>query len=170
MYGTEVRTYSNGAADVQSDGYDGTDGIANASWLHHDSGSSTPTSAGSYTEADMFAKLGVAADSSDYFKVKEIITLLLTKGVTPRGKKAQKCKQVALTCSADEVQAFRAKKEAETLAAAKQPERDPGQLTLGDAVKRLRAHCTHDWVRELPPGPRDNGEYRDVCRLCNAER
>ena len=36
------------------------------------SGSTTPTSAGSYTEAEMVATLGVAADSSDYFKVKEI--------------------------------------------------------------------------------------------------
>ena len=51
------------------------------------SGSSTPTSAGSYTEAEMVAKLGVAADSSDYFKVKEISELLRSKGVTPRGKK-----------------------------------------------------------------------------------
>ncbi len=68
------------------------------------------------------------------------------------------------------MQAFRAKKEAETLAAAKKQKRDPGQLTLEDAVKRLRAHCTHDWVRTFPSGPRDNGEYRDVCRLCNATR
>ena len=44
------------------------------------SGSSTPTSAGSYTERELVAKLGVAADSSDYFKVKEINALLLTKG------------------------------------------------------------------------------------------
>ena len=48
---------------------------------------------GSYTEAEMLAKLGVAAGSSDYFKVKEINALLLTKGVKARGKKAQKCKQ-----------------------------------------------------------------------------
>ena len=138
------------------------------------SGSSTPTgsvtSAGSYMEADMVAMLGVAADSSDYFKVKEINALLLEKGVTPRGRKAQKCKQLALTCSADEVQAFRAKKEAEALAAAKKQKRDPGQLILEDVVRRMRAQCTHDWVREFPPGSRDNGEYCDVCRLCNATR
>ena len=52
------------------------------------------------------AKLGVAADSSDYFKVKEINALLLTTGVKPYGKKARKCKQVALVCTAAEVQAF----------------------------------------------------------------
>ena len=38
------------------------------------------------------------------------------------------------------------------------------------APPQVRAHCTHDWVREFPPGPRDNGGYRDVCRLCNATR
>ena len=89
----------------------------------------------------------------------------LRRGVKPRGKKAQKCKQVALACSADEVQAFRAKKEADVLS-----KRPPEQLTLVESVKRMRAHCTHDWVREFPSGPRDNGEYRDICRLCNAER
>ena len=136
------------------------------------SGSATPTSAGSYTEAEMVATLGVAADCSDYFKVKEINTLLLEKGVKPRGKKAQKCKQVALVCTADEVQAFRQAKEAEALAAlvAKKQKREPGQLTINATVKRMRARCTHDFVRVLPSGPRDNGEYRDVCRLCNAER
>ena len=100
------------------------------------SGSTTPTSAGSYTEAEMVAKLGVAADSSDYFKVKEINALLLEQEVKSRGKKAQKCKQLALACSADEVQAFRAEKEAEALTAAKK--RDAGQLTLQDAFKRVR--------------------------------
>ena len=102
------------------------------------SGSSTPSSAGSYTEQELVAKLGVAADSSDYFKVKEINALLLTKGVKPRGKKAQKCKQLALACSADEVQAFRAEKEAEALAAVRAKKRDAGQLSLEDAFKRVR--------------------------------
>ena len=97
------------------------------------SGSSTPTSAGSYTEAEMVAKLGVAADCSDYFKVKEISELLRSKDVKPRGKKAQKCKQVALVCTEDEVRAFRQAKEAEALgalAAAKKQKREPGQLTI----------------------------------------
>ena len=136
------------------------------------SGSTTPTSSTSYSEADLCEKLTVAADSADYFKVKEINALLRAKGVTPQGKKAQKCKQLALTCSADEVRAFRAEKEAALLAEmrAKLSKRPPEQLTLVESVKRLRAHCTHDWVREFPPGPRDNGEYRDICRLCNAER
>ena len=91
----------------------------------------------------------------------------------PQGKKAQKCKQVALVCTADEVQAFRQAKEAEALealAAAKKQKREPGQLTIKETVKRMRARCTHDWVREFPSGPRDNGEYHDVCRLCNAAR
>ena len=133
------------------------------------SGSTTPTSAGSYTEAEMVAKLGVAADSSDYFKVKEISELLRSKDVKPQGKKAQKCKQVALVCTADEVQAFRQAKEAdalEALAAAKKQKREPGQLTIQETVKRMRTRCTHDWVRQFPSGPRDNGEYRDICWLC----
>ena len=60
---------------------------------------STPTSAGSYTEADVAARLGLAADCADYFKVKQISELLRSKGVKPQGKKAQKCKQVALVCT-----------------------------------------------------------------------
>ena len=136
------------------------------------SGSSTPTSAGSYTEAEMAARLGLAADCSDYFKVKQISELLRSKRVKPQGKKAQKCKQVALVCTAEEVQAFRQAKEAEALAAlvAKKQKREPGQLTTNETVKRLRARCTHDFVRVLPSGPRDNGEYHEVCRLCNATR
>ena len=103
----------------------------------------------------MVAKLGVAADSSDYFKVKEINALLQSKGVKPRGKNAQKCKQLALACTADEVQAFRAEKEAGALAAAKKQKRAPGQLSMEETVKRMRARCTHDFVREFPSGPRD---------------
>ena len=64
-------------------------------------------------------------------------------------------------------------KEAEALAAlaaAQKQKREPGQLTIKEAVKRMRTHCTHDWVRQFPSAPRDNGEYRDVCRLCGAER
>ena len=41
---------------------------------------------------------------------------------------------------------------------------------MEESVKRMRSRCTHDWVREFPSGPRDNGEYRDVCRLCGAVR
>ena len=39
----------------------------------------------SYTEAGVAARLGLAADCSDYFKVKEINALLVSKGVKPRG-------------------------------------------------------------------------------------
>ena len=134
---------------------------------------SEPTSAGSYTEADVAARLGLAADCADYFKVKQISELLRSKGVKPQGKKAQKCKQVALVCTEDEVRAFRQAKEAEALAAlaaAKKQKREPGQLTINETVKRMRARCTHDFVRVLPSGPRDNGEHRDVCRLCAAVR
>ena len=92
----------------------------------------------------MVSKLAVAADSSDYFKVKEINELLHKKGVKPRGKKAQKCKQVALACTADEVQAFRAEQEAAVLAAVRKvkQKREPGQLSLEESVERMR--CTHE--------------------------
>ena len=104
------------------------------------SGSTAPTSSDSYTEADMVAKLSTAADAFDHFKVKEINALLLTKGVKARGKKAQKCKPVALACTAVEVQALRAEKEAAALAAAraKVPKRELGQLSIPEAIKRMR--------------------------------
>ena len=95
----------------------------------------------------MVAMLGVAADSSD---------LLLEKGVKPRGKKAQKCKQLALACSADEVQAFHAEKEAETLAAAKKQKREPGQLSMEET--EAHAQSLHARLRPRaplgPPGQR----------------
>ena len=106
-------------------------------------------------------------------KVKQINELLRSKEVQPQGKKAQKCKQVALVCTEDEVRAFRKKKEAEALAAltaAKKQKLEPGQLTIKETVKRMRARCTHDFVRVPPSGPRDNGECHEVCRLCNATR
>ena len=76
-------------------------------------------------------------------KVKEINALLHEKGVKPRGKKAQKCKQVALACTAAEVQAFRVKKEEEAMASAraKAQKREQGQLTIEETVKRLRTRC-----------------------------
>ena len=99
-------------------------------------------SAGGYTEAAVAARLGLAADCADYFKVKQISELLRSKGVKPQRKKAQKCKQVALVCTEDEVRAFRQAKEAEALAAlaaAKKQKREPRQLTINEAAKRMRA-------------------------------
>ena len=55
------------------------------------------------------------------------------------------------------MQAFRQAKEAEALAAlaaAKKQKREPGQLTINETVKRMRARCTHDSVRALPAGQR----------------
>ena len=45
----------------------------------------------------------------------------------------------------------------------------PNQRTLDNYFKAKRARCMHDFVREFPSGPRDNGEYH-VCRRCNATR
>ncbi len=104
------------------------------------SGTSTPTSAGSYTEAEMVAKLGLAADAADTLKVKEINELLHKKGVNGRGKKPQKAKQLALVCTHEEVQTFRAEKEEEALAVAraKAQKRGPGQLSIEECVARLK--------------------------------
>ena len=63
---------------------------------------------------------------------------------------------------------FHAEKETETLAAARAKKRSAGKVTLDQAETReaeKRPRCTHDFVRVLPSGPRDNGEYRDICRL-----
>ena len=36
--------------------------------------------------------------------------------------------------------------------------------------REAQARALHHFVRVLPSGMRDNGEYRDVYRLCNAVR
>ena len=70
------------------------------------------------------------------------------------------------------MQAFRQEKEAKALAAlvAKKQKREPGKMSIEESVKRMRSRCTHDFVRVLPSGPRDNGECHDVCRLCGEVR
>ena len=46
----------------------------------------------------------------------------------------------------------------------------PSQPPLDTYFSAKHARCTHDFVREFPSCPRDNGKYCDICRLCNAER
>ncbi len=41
-------------------------------------------------------------------------------------------------CTSEEVQAFRAEKEAKAVAEARAQKREPGQLSIQEAVKRLR--------------------------------
>ena len=79
---------------------------------------------------------------------------------------------MALVCTAEEVQAFRQEKEAKALEAlaAKKQKREPGQLSMEETVKRMRSRCTHDFGRVFHPGPRDDGDYIEVCRLCAAVR
>ena len=103
-------------------------------------GASTPTCSGSYSEAELLAKMGLQADVSSGLKVKEMSELLGQKGIKGRGPKPQKAKQVALVCTASEVQAFRAEKEAKALGAAraKAQKREPGQLSIQESVKRMR--------------------------------
>ena len=89
------------------------------------------SSAGSYTQAEMLAKLGLAADAADTFKVKES-SEMLRKKVKGRCKQPQTAKQVALVCTREEVRAFRPEKEAAAMAEArtKAQKREPGQLTI----------------------------------------
>ena len=76
--------------------------------------------------------------------------------------------EVAWRYTKEEITEWRAKQETLTPPALLSTPR-PSQPTL-DTYFSAYARCTHDWVREFPSGPRDNGEYRDVCRLCGAER
>ncbi len=86
---------------------------------------------------------------------------------------------MAIACSAEEVAAFRAEKEAVAMVAtrAKAQKHEPGQLSIQEAVKRMRSAageaaseltCEHDYERHFPSGPR--GEDTDVCRKCGCER
>ena len=77
--------------------------------------------------------LSVAADCYDSFKVSQINRLLRMKGVKPDGRKAQKCKQIAIVCSANEVQEFRAQEDGRIT-----KKRGPGQITIEESLKRAR--------------------------------
>ena len=45
----------------------------------------------------------------------------------------------------------------------------PPPVPFSGQGRRLN-DCEHDNVREYPSGPRDNGEYTEVCRLCGEMR
>ena len=120
-------------------------------------GSTTPvSSANSYSDADVRVQ-SVWQAEVNRFKVAQLDELLRAKGVKPKGVKAE-----------EEITEWRAKQETLTPPALLSTPR-PSQPTL-DTYFSAHARCTHDWVREFPSGPRDNGEYRDICRLCGAER
>ena len=133
------------------------------------SGSTTPvSSASSYSDADVRAQ-SVWQVEVNRFKVAQLDELLRAKGVKPKGVKAEKAMEVAWRYTKEEITEWRAQQETLTPPALLSTPR-PNQPTLDTYFSAKHARCTHDWVREFPSGPRDNGEYRDVCQLCNATR
>ena len=42
------------------------------------------------------------------------------------------------------------------------------EMLLLLAEREAASRCEHDWVKEYPTGPRDNGEYWSRCSLCGA--
>ena len=110
LYGTVVRTDSSGV-EVQFDGYETTDGIPDDSeLLEHAPSSSTPTSANSYSDADVRAQSVWQAEVSK-MKVAQLDELLSAKGVKPRGVKAEKAMEVAWRYTKEEIVEWRAQQE-----------------------------------------------------------
>ena len=132
------------------------------------SGSTTPvSSAASYSDADVRAQSVWQAEVNK-MKVAQLDEVLSAKGVKPRGVKAEKAMEVAWRYTNEEIADWRAQEELTPPALLSAPR--PSQPTLDHYFSAKRARCTHDFVRTFPSGPRDNGEYRGICRLCNAER
>ena len=133
------------------------------------SGSTTPvSSANSYSDSDVRAQSVWQAEVHK-LKVAQLDELLNAKGVKPKGVKAEKAMEVAWRYTKEEITEWRAKQETLTPPALLSTPR-PNKRTLDNYFTPKRARCTHDFVREFPSGPRDNGEYHDVCRLCAAVR
>ena len=74
------------------------------------SGSTTPTSAGSYTDADVRAQSVWQAEVNK-LKVAQLAELLSRKGVKPRGVKAEKAMEVAWCYTKEEIAEWRAQQE-----------------------------------------------------------
>ena len=74
------------------------------------SGSTTPTSAGSYTDADVRAQ-SVWQAEVNRLKVAQLDELLSRKGVKPRGVKAEKAVEVAWRYTKEEIADWRAQQE-----------------------------------------------------------
>ena len=77
------------------------------------SGSTTPSSAGSYSDADVRAQSLWQAEANK-LKVAQLDELLRAKGVKPKGTKPEKAIEVAWRYTKDEIADWRAKQQ-ETL-------------------------------------------------------
>ena len=74
------------------------------------SGSTTPTSAGSYSDADVRAQSVWQAEVNK-LKVAQLDELLNAKGVKPKGVKAEKAMEVAWRYTKEEITEWRAQQE-----------------------------------------------------------
>ena len=92
------------------------------------SGSTTPTSAGSYSDADVRAQ-NVWQAEANKLKVAQLDELLRRKGVKPRGVKAEKAMEVAWRYTKEEIAEWRAQLETLTPPALLSAPR-PSQPTL----------------------------------------
>ena len=94
------------------------------------SGSTTPTSVGSYSDADVRAQSVWQAEVHK-LKVAQLDELLRRKGVKPRGVKAEKAMEVAWRYTKDEIAEWRAQQETLTPPALLSTPRPPSK-TLED--------------------------------------
>ena len=94
------------------------------------SGSTTPTSAGSYTDADVRAQSVWQAEVHK-LKMAQLDELLSKKGVKPRGVKAEKAMEVAWRYTKEEIAEWRAQQETLTPPALLSTPRPPSK-TLAD--------------------------------------
>ena len=130
----------------------------------------TPTSASSnasYSDVDMRDMAEWQVEVTKTFKVSGLDELLRAKGKKVKGMKAQKAMEVAWCYTKEEIAEWhRQRKRIEP--AALMVNRDSRKRTLDEFLTRRR--CCHEYVREYPEGPRDNGEYTERCRLCGNVR
>ena len=97
------------------------------------SGSTTPTSAGSYSDADVRAQSVWQAEVNK-LKVAQLDELLNAKGVKPKGVKAEKAMEVAWRYTKEEITEWRAQQETLTPPALLSTPR-PSQPTLDTYFK-----------------------------------
>ena len=126
---------------------------------------SAPSSSGSYSDVDMRDMAEWQVEVTKTFKVSELDEFLRAKSKTVKGMKAHKAMEVAWCYTKEEIAEWR--RQRKTIEpAALMVNRDSRKRTLDDFLRR----CCHEYVKEYPEGPRDNGEYTERCRLCGNVR
>ena len=132
-----------------------------------DTPTSAPSSSGSYSDVDMRDMAEWQVEVTKTFKVSELDELLRAKGKSAKGLKEEKAMEVAWCYTKEEIAEWRRQRQV-TEPPALMVNRSSRQPTLDDFFPNLR--CCHEYVREYPRGPSDNGEYTERCRLCGDMR